>query len=175
MARRLHGRERRPRRQVPEMQLPAHQRHIHQALYRRAQSQAAPVRPLRTRIQHVRKGGEMKKPLVVGDYVLATKYTDGDPCDHFHVGFFRGMLVDVNGKTTDRFLIDDGNGNLARANGFRRCERISARVGAALCAAMPIIGDRRGRSVWWWRGHVNELDKIVRSCNPTPLTPIPPA
>ena len=33
----------------------------------------------------------MKRQLAQGDYVLATKYRDGDPCDHFVVGFF-GML-----------------------------------------------------------------------------------
>jgi hypothetical protein len=98
------------------------------------------------------------KPLVRGDYVLATKYADGDPCDHFHVGFFREMLG-------DRFLVDDGKGQLARANGFRRCERISARVGHALCAAMPIIGDRSGKSVWYWRHHVGALEQLVSANN----------
>lgn len=99
-------------------------------------------------------GGKSTKPLVCGDYVLATKYTDGDPCDHFYVGFFRGML-------RDRYLVDDGNGRLARANGFRRCERISQRVGTALCAAMPIIGNVPGRSVWWWRRHVKAMEALV--------------
>ena len=101
------------------------------------------------------------KPLIRGDYVLATKYADGDPCDHFYVGFFREMLVDRYGKTTDRYLVDDGKGQLARANGFRRCERISQRVGTALCAAMPIIGDVRGKSVWYWRRHVRALEQLV--------------
>ena len=94
------------------------------------------------------------KPLVRGDYVLATKYDDGDPCDHFFVGFFREM-------SGDRYMVDDGKGQLARAGGFRRCERITARVGSALCAAMPIIGDIHGTSVWWWRRHVKALEQLV--------------
>lgn len=97
----------------------------------------------------------MKRPLVRGDYVLATKFFDGDPCDHFFVGFFREMLCG------DRYLVEDGNGRLARASGFRRCERISERVGRALVAAMPFIGDRPGRSVWWWRRNLKALERIA--------------
>jgi hypothetical protein len=93
------------------------------------------------------------RPLVPGDYVLATKYSDGDPCDHFYVGFFKGMLG-------ARYLVADGNGQIARANGFRRCERISKRVGDALCAAMPFIGDHPGRSVWWWCRHIGQLERL---------------
>jgi hypothetical protein len=103
------------------------------------------------------------KPLVKGDYVLATKYPDGDPRDHFFVGFFVGMLVDKDGNVTDRYLVDDGKGQLARANGFRRCERISNRVGHALCLIMPHIGDIPGRSVWWWRQHVSAMEAMAIS------------
>jgi len=95
------------------------------------------------------------KRLVRGDYVLATKYDDGDPCDHFFVGFFREML------RGDRYLVEDDKGQLARANGFRRCERISRRVGAALCAAAPIFGDRPSKSVWWRRRHVKAMEQLV--------------
>jgi len=31
------------------------------------------------------------KKIKKGDYVLATKYSDGDPKDHFAVGFFDKM------------------------------------------------------------------------------------
>lgn len=94
-------------------------------------------------------------PLAVDDYVLATKFNDGDPCDHFCVGFYCGRLG-------DRFLVKDGQGNLFRGNGFRRCEKISRRVGAALVAAIPLIGNTPGRSVWYWRYHPAELERLLK-------------
>lgn len=84
----------------------------------------------------------------VGDYVLATKYSDGDPCDHFYVGF-------VSGYTHHgRYLIVDNEGKNQRANGFRRVEKITHEEGAALVALMPQIGDRRGKSLWWHLGKI---------------------
>lgn len=78
----------------------------------------------------------------VGDYVLATKYSDGDPCDHFYVGF-------VSGHTHNkRYLIADSEGNNQRANGFRRAERITAEEGRQLVEMMPDIGDQCGPSIW---------------------------
>jgi hypothetical protein len=65
--------------------------------------------------------------LVKGDYVLATKYRDGDPFDGYAVGFFDGMLPKV---TEDRFMVVDGEGKQYRWNGFRRCERISHELGS---------------------------------------------
>ena len=96
----------------------------------------------------------MKRPLKSGDYVLATKYSDGDPCDHFCVGYFREMMG-------DRYLVQDANGQLFRAGGFRRCEKISQRVGNALAAIMPIIGDHSGHSVWHWRRHVKAMQQLA--------------
>jgi len=95
-----------------------------------------------------------KQTLTRGDYVLATKYSDGDPCDHFFIGFYREMLG-------DRYLVVDGTGKLVRASGFRRCEKISCRVGRTLCAAIPLLGDRHGKSLWWWRRHIKTLEKIL--------------
>jgi hypothetical protein len=94
------------------------------------------------------------RTLVRGDYVLATKYKDGSPCDHFYVGFFREMLG-------CRYLVEDEKGKLVRANGFRRCERISNRVGHALVAAMQIISSNPWKSVWWWRRHVKALHALL--------------
>jgi hypothetical protein len=87
-------------------------------------------------------------PLAVGEYVLATKYDDGDPCDHFFVGF-------VSGYTHHgRYLVVDNDGRSQRANGFRRAERITAEEGSALVAMFPDIGDKPGPSLWW------HLDRI---------------
>lgn len=93
--------------------------------------------------------------LCKGDYVLATKWSDGDPCDYFVVGYFKEMLNDC-------FLVEDGDGNLFRANGFRRCELISKRVGRVLVEAIPSIGDKSGRSIWHWRRHIKALEEIQK-------------
>lgn len=90
------------------------------------------------------KDGLAEKPLAgVGDYVLATKYDDGDPCDHFYVGF-------VSGYTHHgRYLVADNHGQSQRANGFRRAEKITDAEGRRLIGMMGEIGDVRGRSLWW--------------------------
>ena len=90
-------------------------------------------------------------PIGIGDYVLATKYFDGDPCDHFFVGF-------VSGYTWHRrYLVVDGNGVVQRQNGFRRAERITIEEGRQLVSMIPAIGDKLGPSLWW------HLDEIRRS------------
>ena len=96
----------------------------------------------------------MKKPLMKGDYVLATNYHDGDPCDPFCVGYFDRAYG-------DRFVVVDGHGRSFRANGFRRCQRISRRVGDVLVRAMPLIGDRPGHSMWHWRRNIKTLEKLL--------------
>ena len=58
----------------------------------------------------------------IGDYVLATKYKDGDPNDPWCVGFVYELM-------DDRILVDDGNGHTFRLNGFRRAHRITQQFG----------------------------------------------
>lgn len=79
---------------------------------------------------------------VIGDYVLATKYSDGDPCDHFCVGFI--SCVTHHG----RYLVVDNEGQNQRENGFRKVGKITREEGSVLVALMPLIGDREGQSVW---------------------------
>jgi hypothetical protein len=69
--------------------------------------------------------------LSVGDYVLATKYGDGDPGDQWCVGFYDGLLPKVNGP---RAMVADGSGKNFRGNGFRRVEPITEDEGRALLA-----------------------------------------
>jgi hypothetical protein len=76
-----------------------------------------------------------------GDYVLATKFADGDPCDHFCVGFFTHSV-------DDRIFVNDGKGVSFRANGFRRAEVISREEGDAILAAMPTFANKKGPSLW---------------------------
>lgn len=90
----------------------------------------------------------------VGDYVLATKYQDGDPGDQYAVGFYAGMLPKIGG---DRYLVVDNEGKQFRANGFRRCERIVSHEGRWLIARFdqfkPFVLTEEGvsgKSVWDW-------------------------
>ncbi len=92
--------------------------------------------------------------LEIGDYVLASKYNDGDPCDHFCVGYYAGSF-DHHGQI--RHLVKDRKGNSFRGNGFRRVAKISTKRGNALVSIMPIIGDKPGRSVWYWYGAPLEI------------------
>ena len=78
----------------------------------------------------------------IGDYVLATKYSDGDPCDQFAVGFFAGMTHH------GRFLVVYDEGRDFKLTGFRRMEPITQDEGRALLRLMPEISDRPGPSLW---------------------------
>lgn len=78
-----------------------------------------------------------------GEYVLATKYTDGDPQDHWCVGFY-------SIKIDDRHYIVDNNGIKFRTNGFRRVAKISKALGKYLLSDKHKI-ERSNRSLWWWK------------------------
>jgi len=86
----------------------------------------------------------------IGDYVLATKYEDGDPCDHFFVGFVSGFTAH------GRFLIADSEGRNQRANGFRRAEVITTEEGRRLVEMIPEIGDTPGPSLWWHLDNIRD-------------------
>lgn len=61
-----------------------------------------------------------------GEYVLATKYNDGDPGDNWAVGFYLGSFEHF-GQT--RHMIGDKDGNSFRHNGFRRVGKIDQDFG----------------------------------------------
>jgi hypothetical protein len=77
------------------------------------------------------EGGRPARPLDKGDYVLATKYDDGDPLDGYAIGFFDSYLGKGSGY---RYMIVDSAGRQYRGNGFRRAERISYEMGDWLVA-----------------------------------------
>lgn len=90
--------------------------------------------------------GSELTPLLAGDYVLATKYSDGDPQDQWSIGFFDSMLPKVGGE---RYMVVDGEGNQFRGNGFRRAQKIDANTGRWLLEHKAEI-ESSGRSVWDW-------------------------
>ena len=87
------------------------------------------------------------RPLpTVGDYVLATKYGDGDPQDHWCIGFYAGL---TNSAKYDppRYDVVDGNGRNFRGNGFRRVEVINRKRGEWMLKHARDI-ELSGISVW---------------------------
>ena len=76
-------------------------------------------------------------------YVLATKYADGDPQDHWYVGFVIGYTHH------GRYLNGDNEYQSQRANGFRRAEAITKEEGDALLALECF-----GTSMW---KHLQEI------------------
>lgn len=88
----------------------------------------------------------LSEELKAGDYVLATKWSDGDPGDQWAVGFYTGMLPKTSG---DRYLVADAEGKQFRSNGFRRVKKISADRGRWLLEHKQDI-EQGGRSLWWW-------------------------
>jgi hypothetical protein len=85
--------------------------------------------------------GPLEAPVspAVGDYVLATKYNDGDPGDAWALGFYDGKLPEpvvagivLPAAISPRYVVRDAAGNSIRPNGFRRVARIRKDVGAWL-------------------------------------------
>ncbi len=102
---------------------------------------------------------DCKKDINVGDYVLATKYSDGDPCDPFAVGF----VSEVTDK--GRYIVVDNLGVSFRGNGFRRAERISQQEGHVLVELIPRISNvRGGPSLWWHLSSIKGEDQRM-FCN----------
>lgn len=97
-----------------------------------------------------------------GDYVVATKYRDGDPGDQFCIGFY-DTSFDHYGQT--RHMVVDNAGKQFRANGFRRVARISKRRGEWMVNNIETIEKLMNRfSVWHWhRAPWSELESIERS------------
>lgn len=90
----------------------------------------------------------MTRDLQRGDYVLASKYSDGDPFDGFAVGWFDTMLP----KPGDpRFMVVDSSGKQYRGNGFRRAERITEDFGNWFCehvVAIEALTQRSPINLW---------------------------
>jgi hypothetical protein len=82
--------------------------------------------------------GRLETPVrpAVGDYVLATKYSDGDPGDPWALGFYAGEMDMGNDrndiKVAARYLVNNSAGQSIRPNGYRRVARIRQDVGAWL-------------------------------------------
>ena len=94
-------------------------------------------------------------PAEIGDYVLATKYSDGDPGDHWVIGFFDGITAPH--YDPPRYNVVDSDGSQFRGNGFRRVQKIKPEVGEFLLRHAETIKGS-GRSVW----HFARISKAKR-------------
>ena len=81
----------------------------------------------------------------IGEYCLATKYSDGDPGDPWGLGFY-------DGERGGRHYIKDNNGNQIRGNGYRKVGRVRKDVGHWLLhtAAKALEASPPGTVNLWW-------------------------
>lgn len=87
--------------------------------------------------------GELQK----GDYVLATKWSGGDPGDGWAVGFYDGILPKEAGP---RCMVVDEGGKQFRQNGFRRVKKISKERGEFILRNKEFIACNNTKSLWYW-------------------------
>jgi len=78
-----------------------------------------------------------------GDYVLATKWGDGDPGDPWAVGYY-------DHEQDGRHHVVDGRGNQFRANGFRSVHRIRKDVGEWLVKSATALEAAPAGTVNLW-------------------------
>lgn len=80
----------------------------------------------------------------INDYVLATKFHDGDPGDAWAVGYYAGM-------EGSRHMVKDSAGKQMRLNGYWRVGKIRTDVGTWLLsdAAKPLENSPPGTVNLW--------------------------
>lgn len=106
------------------------------------------------------------QPVVMpGDYVLASKYSDGDPQDHWCVGFYKEVYLHCG--IDQRHIVVDGNGQSFRGNGFCRVKKISNERGAWMLEHAKEI-ETSGMSVW----HFARCSIKGHNAKPTPNLPL---
>lgn len=82
-------------------------------------------------------------PIEKGAYVLATKWSDGDPGDPWGVGFYDGHRL-------DRHFIVDNDGKQIRHGGFLRVGRITPETGRWLMENAAVLEASPPGSVNLW-------------------------
>lgn len=79
----------------------------------------------------------------VGDYVLATKYTDGDPMDPWFIGFYSGPTT----HTPPKYTITDVKGTPFCPYSFRKIKKITQKQGEWMLKNRELI-QHSGMPVW---------------------------
>ena len=91
----------------------------------------------------------------IGDYVIATRWSDGSPNDPFCVGF----LVEIANNNPPKYIVEYGTDILPKSGKFRKVQRISPKTGQLIVNNIHTI-ENSGKSVWWWVKHFNKHEKI---------------
>jgi len=99
------------------------------------------------------------RALKKGDYVLAMKWNDGDPRDHWAVGFY-DRVAEFN---STRHLVTDANGVQFRNNGFRRVQKISAERGKFLVENKDRITGCSASLLFWLRATRHEMSEFIEA------------
>lgn len=90
--------------------------------------------------------------LNIGDYVLATRWSDGDPQDPWFIGFLCGVTEEKD----PRYFVSDAEGRqIHRA--FDRVKKIQPEVGAYLIEQKDYI-ECSGVSLW---SHLKSARKAI--------------
>ncbi len=96
-----------------------------------------------------------------GDYVLATKFSDGDPGDPWAVGWYAGIAYG------DRHMVHDNDGKNIRPNGYRRVGRITAEVGNWLMANADLLERAPSKINLWGMYDWNFVNARIPEFAPT--------
>ena len=101
---------------------------------------------------------------VVGDYVLATKYEDGDPGDPWAVGYYLGQH-DFHG--TIRYLVGDHvGGDSFRRDGYIKIGLIDRDFGNWLMSAAKILEQSPGGTINLWSMQENTVRSQTNKKDP---------
>lgn len=104
----------------------------------------------------------MSEPLApkIGDYVLATKYRDGDPGDPWALGFYAGVAFG------DRHLVKDSNGDQIRAGGYQRVGRLTPEIGNWLYANRVLLEQAPSKINLWGMYDWEFLNEAIAKAQP---------
>lgn len=75
-----------------------------------------------------------------GEYVIATKYSDGSCKDQWCIGYF-------DRYENKRYYVINSEGKQFRSNGFRRCEVIDTNIAKFIIDNIAII-EHSNISIW---------------------------
>lgn len=89
----------------------------------------------------------------IGDYVLGTRWSDGDPGDPWAVGFLTAVHCTPLGQ---RFIVSHADGTPIRPAGYKHVRRLSFERGKWLLDNSRIIEDSGRKLGFWLRYPMNK-------------------
>ena len=80
----------------------------------------------------------VQRMVSLGDYVLATKYSDFDPQDPWRVGYVVRIIKDKRGET---YIVGEHDGTWSDFREYKHCRKITPEQGKAWIEANARIND----------------------------------